>query len=79
MNESRENTNIIYPTKEDVKKLRIIVENKSTGANVHKLVTCVSILGQIVILARLKGWDENRLKQYNDEKEKLNKLLLGIK
>lgn len=81
MNESAENTpsRLVCPTEEDVDQLRVIIDTKSTGANIHALINCLGIMDNIVVLAKRIGWQEEDLKIYNEEKEKLYKLLLEIK
>lgn len=69
----------IYPTKEDIDRLRIIIETKSTGANIHTLMNCLGTMSTMVAIAERIGWEEKDLKIYNEEKEKLYKLLLGVK
>jgi hypothetical protein len=65
---------------EEVDRLRLVVErDHSTGANIHTLVTCVSIMQQTILLAKHEGWNKDELKVYNDAKENLYKLLSVIK
>lgn len=68
-----------FPTADDVLRLGQIVQTKATGANVHKLMTHLAIMMSEIEKARMFGWDETKLKVFNEEKDKLNKSLFGLK
>ena len=68
----------IYPTMEEAMELQRIADTRATGANVHKVKGEVSKIYLQVEISKILGWNEERLKIFNECKKRLFEILSGF-